>query len=136
MIDAIGTVVRLLGCGVLAFSLVGCRAAPASSDAAAPCLRHVVLFKFNPGTSAADVTAIETAFRALPQQIPTIVGFEWGTDVSPENLARGYTHCFLVTFADVAGRDAYLPHPAHRAFVDLVRPHLAEAFVVDYVARR
>ncbi len=99
-------------------------------------LRHVVLFKFKDEASEEDVKQIEDAFRALPEKIPSIVGFEWGTDVSAESLAQGFTHCFLVTFEDAKGRDAYLPHPAHKAFVKLLRPHLDKVLVIDYVAKQ
>ncbi|MEM7034909.1 MAG: Dabb family protein [Chloroflexota bacterium] len=98
-------------------------------------LRHVVLFGFKPETSETEITAIENAFRALPEQIDLIKGFEWGTDVSVENKAAGYTHCFFLTFASEADRDAYLPHPAHAAFGTLVRQHLAQVLVVDYWAK-
>jgi len=99
-------------------------------------LRHVVCFKFKEGTPEAKVREIEAAFAALPEKIDAIRDFEWGTNNSPENLAAGYTHCFLVTFADEAGRAAYLPHPAHQAFVALLKPHLDKAFVIDYWAER
>ena len=98
-------------------------------------LRHVVLFGFTPETTPDQVRAIEEAFAALPGQIPEIVAFEWGTDVSVENAARGYTHCFLVSFRNEAGRAIYLPHPAHQRFVDLVGPHLAQVLVLDYWSR-
>jgi hypothetical protein len=97
-----------------------------------PALRHVVLFGFTPETTPDQLRAIEEAFAGLPAQIPEIIDFEWGTDVSVENAARGYTHCFLVTFRNEAGRDIYLPHPAHQRFVDLVRPHIAQVLVLDY----
>jgi hypothetical protein len=98
-------------------------------------LRHVVLFGFKESATPAQIRKIERAFCALPEKIGEIHEFEWGTDVSVENLARGYTHCFLVTFLSEADRDAYLPHPAHRAFVNLLQPHLEQALVVDYWSR-
>ena len=98
-------------------------------------LRHVVLFKFKDGTAPEDVQRIEEAFRALPAQIDAIREFEWGTDVSVEGKADGYSHCFFVTFADAAGRDAYLPHPAHQAFGQVLRPHLDKVLVFDYWAK-
>lgn len=97
-------------------------------------LRHVVLFRFNDDTTPAQVQAIEEAFRALPGKIDVIQDFEWGTDVSVEGKADGYTHCFFVTFGDEAGRDAYLPHPDHKAFGSLLRPHLEKVLVFDYWA--
>ncbi len=98
-------------------------------------LRHVVMFQFKPGTSAEDVKAVEEAFAALPSKIDVITGFEWGTDVSVEGRSQGFTHCFVVTFKDEAGRDTYLPHPAHQEFVALVGQHREAALVLDYWAR-
>jgi hypothetical protein len=98
-------------------------------------LRHVVLFKFKDGAPADAVKAIEEKFRGLKSKIAGISDFEWGTDVSPEKLSQGFTHCFFVTFPDAAARDAYLPHPAHQDFVALLKPHLDKVLVVDYVAR-
>jgi hypothetical protein len=78
------------------------------------------------------VARIVAGFRALPGKIKEIAAFEWGTDVSPEGKAQGFTHCFLLTFATAADRDAYLPHPAHKEFVALVGPHVDKVCVVDY----
>ena len=97
-------------------------------------LRHVVLFAFEETATRTKIQAIEEAFAALPPQIAEIKGFEWGSDVSVEHLADGYTHCFLVTFASLADRDTYLVHPAHRAFVASIQPHLTKALVIDYWA--
>ena len=98
-------------------------------------LRHVVLFKFKETSTEADVERIVKAFRALPERIKEIKGFEWGTDNSPEGLQQGLTHAFFVTFASTADRDAYLPHPAHKEFVDLVGPHVEKVTVIDYWAQ-
>jgi len=95
-------------------------------------LRHVVLFGFKATATPEQIREIERAFCALPEKISQIHEFEWGVDVSVENLAQGYTHCFLVTFLSEADRAVYLPHPAHRAFVSLLQPHLEQALVVDY----
>ena len=95
-------------------------------------LRHVVLFKFKESSTPEDVARIVAGFRGLPAKIKEIAGFEWGTDVSPEGKAQGFTHCFLLTFATAADRDAYLPHPAHKEFVALIMPHLDKVCVVDY----
>jgi hypothetical protein len=98
-------------------------------------LRHVVLFKFKDGTPADQVRLVERKFGELRSKIPGIIGYEWGTNVSPEKLDQGFTHCFFVSFADAAARDAYLPHPAHQDFVSVLVPHLDKVLVVDYVSR-
>jgi len=98
-------------------------------------LRHVVVFKFKDGTPPEKVQEIADAFAALPEKIDSIVDFEWGLNNSPEGHDQGFTHVFLVTFDDAAGREKYLPHPAHKAFVNLLRPHLEKVFVVDYFVK-
>jgi len=98
-------------------------------------LRHVVLFKFKDTATAEQIAGIEKAFAGLPSEISEIQDFEWGTDNSPEKLAQGFTHCFLVTFKSEKDRDAYLPHAAHQKFVEKVKPLLDKALVVDYWAK-
>lgn len=95
-------------------------------------LRHVVLFKFKETSTKEDVKKVEDAFRALPSKIPAIKSLEWGTNNSPENINQGFTHCFFVTFASEADRAIYLPHPDHKAFGQVLRPHLDKVLVVDY----
>ncbi len=98
--------------------------------------RHVVLFKFKDSTTPEQVKTVEDAFRALSTKVPTITGYEWGTNVSPENKNDGFTHCFLVTFKDKAGLDVYLPHPAHDEFKSILHPFLEKVLVFDFVAQK
>lgn len=95
-------------------------------------LLHVVLFSFKAGSSEADIKKVEDAFRALPSKIAEIKGFEWGTNNSPEGLSQGFTHCFFLTFDSEKDREIYLPHPAHKAFGSVLRPHLDKVLVLDY----
>ena len=57
-------------------------------------LRHVVLFGFKESTTPEQLQQIEQTFATLPGHIDIIHAFEWGTNISVENLAQGYTHCF------------------------------------------
>lgn len=95
-------------------------------------LRHAVFFKFKDGTTKEQLKDIVDAFRALPAKIEEVRGFELGESLPGSERNDGLTHCFLLTFADEKGRDAYLPHPAHQEFVSMLRPHLDKAFVIDY----
>ena len=95
-------------------------------------LRHVVLFKFKAGTSEKDITKVRETFSALPSKIPQIVSYEWGTNNSPEGLDKGFTHVFFLTFKSEEDRAIYLPHPDHKAFGDVLGPHLDDVLVVDY----
>lgn len=99
-------------------------------------LRHVVLFKFKADVSPAQVQEVADAFAALPKKIDVIKDFEWGLDNSVEGISGGFTHGFLVTFADEKGREIYLPHPAHEEFKKLVGPRLDKVLVFDYWAKK
>lgn len=98
-------------------------------------LRHVVLIKFKDDTTNQQIKDIENAFCALPSKIDAIHDFEWGTDVSNEKRSGGFTHCFLVTFHSGADRAKYIPHPAHKEFGSILRPHLDKILVIDYWAK-
>ncbi|QEG41569.1 Dabb family protein [Roseimaritima ulvae] len=98
-------------------------------------LRHVVMFQFKETATPEQVKTVVDAFAALPSKIDSITGFEHGTNNSPENLNDGFTHCFTVTFASEEGRAAYLPHPEHKAFVEVLKPHLEKVLVFDYWAK-
>jgi hypothetical protein len=114
---------------------VGCAASSEKGSASSGVLRHVVLLKFKDDAKAEQIREVETEFRALKGRIPSVQSLEWGTNISPEGLNQGFTHCFFVTFADAKARDAYLPHAAHQDFVKILRPVLDKVLVVDYVAK-
>ena len=97
-----------------------------------PALRHVVMFKFVDKATPADIKKIEEAFRALPIKIDLIKDFEWGVNNSPEKLNQGLTHCFFLTFSSEKDRDAYLIHPAHKAFTAIAGPSIDKVTVLDY----
>ncbi len=106
------------------------------TDAQAPsrAVRHVVVFKYKPEATPAQIQQVTDAFRALASSIPGITGFEDGVNDSPEGKNLGFTHVYLLTFKDAAARDAYLPHPEHKKFGQVLRGSgiFVDAFVVDY----
>ena len=97
-------------------------------------VRHIVVFKYKAGASEEQIRQVTEAFAALRTKIPGIVSFEHGVNNSPEKLNQGFTHVYQVTFTGAAARDAYLPHPAHKAFGELLGRLgvLESVFVVDY----
>lgn len=95
-------------------------------------LRHIVLYKFKDELKPQQVQEVIDAFAALPKKIDTVVGFEHGTNVSPEGKSEGLTHCFVVSFRDEKGRDAYLVHPAHLEYVKLAKERREKVVVFDY----
>ena len=94
------------------------------------------MFKFKDDALKADIEKVENAFRDLPNHISEIKDFEWGTNNSPEELEQGFTHCFFVSFENEAGREVFLPHPKHQAFVEILKPTLDKVLVFDYLAKK
>jgi len=127
------TILALSGCCQQQCDTTHCQAIKQTGDQKV--LRHVVMFSFKQGTTPEQIQKVEQAFAQLPKKIDTIIGFEWGTNNSPENLSQGYTHCFFLSFKDEAGRAAYLPHPDHKAFGAVLSPVLDKVLVLDYWAK-
>jgi hypothetical protein len=107
----------------------------ASLTAADAPYRHIVLFKFKADAPAAEVEKVEKSFVALKGSIGLIQEMEWGTNVSPEGKADGFTHCFFVTFKSKADLDAYLPHPEHKKFGAGLKGLVDKVLVFDYIAK-
>jgi len=95
---------------------------------------HIVVFKYKTSASTEEVAAVTKAFTSLKNKIPGIVSFQYGTNNSTENLNRGFTHAYVITFRDAQARDAYLPHPEHKKFVEMLtaKQILEEPFVIDF----
>ncbi len=107
-----------------------------AADPPAKVLRHVVMYTFKDSATPAQVQEVVAAFGGLPAKIDAIVGYEAGTNVSPEGKSEGFTHVFVVTFKDEAGRAAYLKHPAHDAYVQVVKDKREKVVVFDYWAEK
>ncbi len=97
-------------------------------------LRHVVMYKFKADQSPAAVQEVIDTFSGLPKKIDTIIGYEHGTNTSEEGKSDGLTHVFVVTFRDKAGLATYLKHPAHDAYVQVVKDRREKVVVFDYLA--
>ena len=122
---------------VLLFSVTGLNAADKKEKKAGKGkLRHVVAFKFKETATKDDIKKIEDAFRALPTKIPQIKKFETGMNNSAEGLNKGCTHGWILSFASEKDRDEYLVHPDHKEFGKLLKPFLADVFVMDFWAKK
>ncbi len=112
--------------------IVGGLAAFVSSPARQ--VKHVVVFKYRTTAKPDQIAEVTAAFKALQGKIPGITSFEYGTNNSPENLNKGFTHIYLLTFESASARDNYLPHPEHKKFGELLGrlDVLEEPFVVDF----
>lgn len=89
-----------------------------------PQIKHAVILKFKPGVTPAKIQQNFAALAALREKIPGLLDFSGGPYSSPEGLNKGFTHGFIMTFADAASRDAYLPHPDHEVVKNMILPDL------------
>jgi hypothetical protein len=76
-------------------------------------IRHVVLVKFARDVSREERDEIFADLAALKARVPGFLAFAAGPNVSPENLDRGFTEGFVVTFDSPEGRDRYLADEEH-----------------------
>jgi hypothetical protein len=104
------TLLGLLVLGFFGSVLIG----PATAEEG-KVLRHIVMYKFKPESTPAQVQEVIDAFGGLPKKIDKIIGYEAGANVSQEGKSEGFTHAFVVTFKNEADLAAYLVHPAHEA---------------------
>ena len=97
---------------------------------------HIVHFKFKADATPAQIASVEKDFAALKGKIDVVQTLEWGTDISPEKLSDGFTHCWVLTFKNEKDRDAYIAHPAHAAFVATLGTVLEKPLVVDFIPKK
>ncbi len=106
-------------------------------------LKHVVMYKFKPETTPEQIQEVVMSFLGLRDKVNANVGapgiilnIEHGTNTSQEGKSDGLTHIFVVTFSGEGGLESYLKHPAHDAYVQVVKDRREKVVVFDYLAPR
>lgn len=95
-------------------------------------IKHIVLFKFTSETTPAQIERLAAELAQLPTKIAGITDYLWGPSASIEHLEKGFTHGFIMGFADAAARDAYVPHPIHQALIaEFIDPICEDCLVFD-----
>ncbi len=95
-------------------------------------IHHIVLFRFTPGTEDAQISRLASELEILRSKIPGIISYCWGPSISIENLEKGYTHGFIMTFNNKEDRDNYVPHHLHKELINKwVNPICEEGLVFD-----
>ncbi len=79
-------------------------------------IRHIVLIRFQPQVTDAQVTGLFTALPRLAAKLPGVLAFASGRSESPEKIERGYLHGFTIDFADWQALATYQADPDHKAF--------------------
>ena len=95
-------------------------------------IQHIVCFQFKEMTTVQEIERLKNSFFSLQKKIPGVLSIQGGLNNSPENLNKGFSHCFIITFKDEQARKDYLPHPKHQEFVSQLKPILKDVFVIDF----
>ncbi|KAJ4832295.1 Stress-response A/B barrel domain-containing protein hs1 [Turnera subulata] len=95
-------------------------------------VKHVLLAKFKEGVTPAQIEELIKGYAGLVNKIEPMKSFQWGTDVSIENLHQGFTHIFESTFESTEGVKEYVHHPAHVEFGTAFLGVLDKVVVFDY----
>ena len=96
-------------------------------------VHHIVLVKINP-SKAQRAGELLTALENLRKLMPGFLTLSGGPYSSPEGLNQGYTHGFLMTFANASARDHYLTHPEHEKVKEAFLPDLEGVVAFDFEA--
>jgi len=95
-------------------------------------LRHIVLFQFKEGVTTDQIDSVNEEFYKLKSLIPSVHSIEMGANNSPEGIAGGFTHGYILTFKSEQGRVEYLEHKDHKAFQGFVEPLLKTPLAFDF----
>ncbi|KAG0473387.1 hypothetical protein HPP92_014740 [Vanilla planifolia] len=95
-------------------------------------MKHVLLARFKEDITPEKTEELIKGYAGLVSLVEPMKGFQWGTDVSIENLHQGFTHIFVSTFESTEGIAEYVAHPAHVEFANKFLPWLEKVLVVDY----
>jgi len=94
-------------------------------------MRHLVMFRFEPDVTDADVAAMAAALDALPGSIDAIVDYRHGRDLGLAPTTFDYA--IVAEFADVDGFTTYRDHPLHQQFIaDHITGRVAERASVQF----
>lgn len=95
-------------------------------------VKHIVLLKFKDGTTDEQVAKFFDDVLDLSETVPGIDDYVSGTNCSPEGRTMGMTHGFIMTFSDVAARDAYIVHPEHERFKTMALASVDSVVIFDF----
>ncbi|XP_061360267.1 stress-response A/B barrel domain-containing protein HS1 [Gastrolobium bilobum] len=95
-------------------------------------VKHIVLGKFKDDITPQQIEELIKSYANLVNLVPPMKSFQWGKDVSAENLHQGFTHIFESTFESTEAVAEYVAHPAHVEYANLLLPSLEKVIVIDY----
>ncbi|CAF2078220.1 stress-response A/B barrel domain-containing protein HS1-like [Brassica napus] len=95
-------------------------------------VKHVLLAKFKDDVTQEKIDELIKGYANLVNLIEPMKAFQWGKDVSIENLHHGFTHIFESTFESKEAVAEYVGHPIHVEFANMFLGSLDKVLVIDY----
>lgn len=93
-------------------------------------IQHMVMFKFKPEVTDADIEALEAQMNRLPDTIVEIQSYEFGRDVVGSE--RSYDFGLVSLFANLEALGRYQTHPDHLKVLERVRAMSDRVVTVDF----
>jgi hypothetical protein len=95
-------------------------------------ITHIVSFRWKPDITQADIDAISAALATMPDLVPTIGSYRFGSDLGV-NGPGNMDFAIVATFDSVEDWKAYDEHPEHDAVrAAVIRPWIAERAAVQF----
>ena len=83
-------------------------------------IKHIVLCAFKKDLSEEAIAEILNSMHSLQKSIPQILSFSAGVNTSKEGLSKGFTHGFIMTFADEEAREIYIENEEHKRVAEQI----------------
>jgi hypothetical protein len=88
-------------------------------------IQHIVLFRFRPEVTAAQIAGAGEELLSMKRRIAEIHDIRWAVNQAPG--AQEYTHVLTVVLADMDAVQRYSDHPVHKDVVSRVLAPIREA---------
>ena len=97
-------------------------------------IKHLGLLQFKKEISESQIETCFLELDSLADAIPGLLEITHGPYIGTEGLNENFSHGFIMTFADQAALEAYLPHPEHEKVKAIVLPCIQKLIVFDFNA--
>ena len=94
-------------------------------------LRHVVLLRFSPESTAEQVQYLSAGLMQLPSAIPEIKAYRYGPNVGTPN--DNWHYAVVADFEDAAAHQVYVADELHQKVItERIHPIVTERAAVQY----
>ncbi|KAL5700347.1 Stress-response A/B barrel domain-containing protein hs1 [Ranunculus cassubicifolius] len=95
-------------------------------------VKHILLARFKDDISQDRIDQLIKGYANFVSIIEPVKAFQWGKDVSRDNLHMAYTHIFESSFESLEDVAEYISDPVRLEFADEFMSALDKILVIDY----